>query len=409
MSELKISANGSLKLPLAIRQQLGDAALQPISSSSTHLFLGKIGDVNPTLFTGVLGELSVPDLVSFINMFRKTGILHFTLENGSKSLYFQQGEIVFASSTFASEDLGEILFSLGKIERETLQEVRQQVQGRITLGKLLVERGLVLPKDLWQVTRGQVEGVVYSLFAEQQGSFYFEARSLDQEQLLRLSMSTQNLIMEGLRRQDEEALFMRKIISLDYYPVLTGTIPDGPGQNEARLLNFAETGKLTARDLFRKAGLREFDGIRSLYALLEKRLLQMEDAPACEIDGILGEILAIYNNLFKVLYRRMSKEFTGFHQEVKESLSDLPQPYSFVLRDVELLEDGTLDGHRIVVNLSGLEEGDREKLLADSLCELVYMETMAVRRELDAEHARPLIARVQETTIRVRSLVERTE
>ncbi len=72
-------------------------------------------------------------------------------------------------------------------------------------------------------------------------------------------------------------------------------------------------------------------------------------------------------------------------------------------------EDGTLDGHRVVANLDGLEEGDKKKLLADSLCELVYLETMAVRRELPAEEARPLIARVQEITARVRALVGRTE
>ncbi|NOY14406.1 MAG: DUF4388 domain-containing protein [Deltaproteobacteria bacterium] len=408
MSELKINADGLLKLPLAIRQQLGDESLQPLSSSAAHLLLGRDKTENPVLLCGVLGELSVPDLLSFFNMFRKTGILHFELQGGTKSLYFQQGEIVFASSTFADEDLGEILFSLGKIERETLQRVRRQVRGRTTLGKLLVEQGAVSPKDLWLVARSQVEGIVYHLFAAQQGGFYYEARTFDQEQILRLSMSTQNLIMEGLRRQDERALFMRRVISFDYFPISTGKQPVDLGPVEARLLTYAETGQLSCRDLFRKAGLREFEGLRTLHALLEKGLLQMEDAPATEIEGDLGQVLAIYNSLLKVLYRRMVKNNSAFQQEVISFLSDLPQPYSFVLRDIELLEDGTIDGHRIVANLSGLEEGDKQRLLADSLCELVYMQTMAVRRELDAEQARPLIARVQEITTRVRDLVGRT-
>lgn len=409
MSELKIDTNGQLKLPLAIRNQLGPDPLQPVSVSPGHLLLGKPDVASPVLMSGLLGELSVPDLLSFFNMFRKTGILQFELENGCKSLYFQQGEIVFASSTIASEDLGEILFSLGKVEREPLQQARKLVKGRVTLGKLLVDRGDVSPKDLWLATRSQVEGIVYNLFAAQHGSFYFEARALDQEQLLRLSMSTQNLIMEGLRRQDEEALFMRKIISLDYYPIRTGSIPGDLGQGEARFLKAAEIESLTARDLFRKAGMREFDGIRTLYTLLEKRLLQMEDSPATEIEGDLGQILTTYNNLFKQLAQRMLKEKKEFLQEVAGYLEELPQPFSFVLRDVELLKDGTFDGHRIVANLDGLEEGDKKKLLADSLCELVYMEAMSVRRELDAEQARPLIAHIQEVTSRVRELVGRTE
>jgi hypothetical protein len=409
MSDFRINANGLLKIPLAIRHQLGTEPLQVLSNSPGHLLLGKPEVANPVLLSGVLGEISVPDLLSFFNMFRKTGILHFDLQNGSKALFFQQGEIVFASSTFANEDLGEILFALGKVEREALQEARQLVSGRKTLGKLLVEKGAVAPKDLWQATRGQVEGIVYSLFAEQQGSFYFELRALDQEQLLRLSMSTQNLIMEGLRRQDEEALFMRKIISLDYYPTLTGTVVDSLPQNEERLLRLAESEQLAARELFRKAGLREFDGIRSLYALLEKRLVQMDEAPATEVAGDLGQILTTYNNLFKILAKRMLKENKDFLQEVVIFLEELPQPFSFVLRDVELLDDGTLDGHAIVTNLGGLEEGDKNRLLADSLCELVYMITMAVRRDLAVEEARPLIARVQETTTRIRELVGKSE
>ncbi len=409
MSELKINANGLLKLPLAIRQQLGEESLQPVSSSSSHLLLGRTEVESPVLMSGLLGELSVPDLLSFFNMFRKTGILHFELAGGSKSLYFLQGEVVFATSTFASEDLGEILFSLGKIEREALQKIRQLVTVRATLGKLLVEKAAVSPKDLWLAARSQVEGIVYNLFASQQGGFHYEARDIDQEQILRLSMSTQNMIMEGLRRQDESALFMRRIISFDYFPISTGKVQADLDQIEARLLSHAEAGQMNARDLFRRVGLREFDGMRILYSLLEKGVLRMEDARATEIEGELGQVLAIYNSLLKILFRRMSKACNDFPQEVTSFLEELPQPYSFVLREVELLKDGTLDGHRIVSNLSGLEEGDKKKLLADSLCELIYMQTMVVRRELDAEEARSLIARVQEITTRVRELVGRTE
>ena len=91
------------------------------------------------------------------------------------------------------------------------------------------------------------------------------------------------------------------------------------------------------------------------------------------------------------------------------SLRELPQPYSYVLRDVELLDDGTLDGHRIVANLAGLEEGDKKKLLADALCEVSFMETMVLRQDIEVDEAKALIARVQDVTNRVRQLVTRSE
>lgn len=409
MTKLQVDKNGSLKLPPEVYRPLGDRPLVVISASTSHLLLGRPDAEGPVLISGILEEGSITDLLSYFNMFRKTGILTIELEGGLKSLYFQQGEIVFATSTFISEDLGEVLFSLGKIEQTTLQQLRSLVTKNTSLGKLLVERGAVAPKDLWLAARSQVENIIYTLFPVNSGGFYFQSLAIEQEQILRLSMSTQNLIMEGLRRLDEKALFMRKIISLDYFPLETGKESADLTQAEARLMNVAQAGQQPARVLFRKIGLREFDGMRILFGLIEKRLIRMEDTPTTEIEGELGQILAAYNSLFKVIFVRVIKISPQFPQEVAQSLRELPQPYSFVLRDVELQDDGTLDGHKIVTNLAGLAEGDKKKLLADSLCEVAFTETMALRRDLDAEKARPLIARVQEVTTKIRDMIGRNE
>ncbi|NOQ41654.1 MAG: DUF4388 domain-containing protein [Desulfuromusa sp.] len=409
MTKLKIDKRGSLKLPPEIYRPLGDQPLAVISASASHLLLGRPEAEGSVLISGVLEEDSITDLLSFFNLFRKTGILTIELEGGLKALYFQQGEIVFATSTFVSEDLGEVLFSLGKIEQTTLQRLRWLVNKNTPLGKLLVESGAVTPKDLWLAARSQVEHIIFTLFSVHSGGFYFQSLKIEQEQMLRLSMSTQNIIMEGLRRLDEKALFMRKIISLDYFPLETGNEAADLTQAEARLMNVAQAGKQTAQDLFRKIGLREFDGMRILFELIEKQLIRMEDAPTKEIEGELGYILAVYNSLFKVIFARIITVCPQFPQEVAQSLRNLPQPYSFVLRDVELQDDGTLDGHQIVANLVGLEEGDKKKLLADSLCEVAFTETMALRRIFDADQARPLITRVQEVTTKIRDMIGRNE
>jgi hypothetical protein len=409
MKKLKINKSGALQLPADIYRPLGDQPLSVISASSVHLLLGRPGQEGSVLITGVLEEGAITDLLSYFNMFRKTGVLTIELDGGAKSLYFQQGEIVFATSSFTSDDLGEVLFSLGKIEHDALLELRSLVTRKNSLGKLLVERGIVAPRDLWLAARNQVEHIIYTLFSADSGGFYFQSVPIEQEQILRLSMNTQNIIMEGLRRLDEKSLFMRKIISLDYFPVETGKDPADLTQAEARFMKAAQAGQQSTRDLFRKNGLREFDGMRILFNLIEKRLIRMEEAPTTEIEGAPGQILAAYNSLFRVIFPRVVKVNPQFFQEMEESLRDLPQPYSFVLRDVELLPDGTLDGHRIVENLVGLEEGDKEKLLADSLCEVAFTAAMALRRDLDAEQARPLIARVQEITTKVREMVGRDE
>jgi len=407
MDPIKLDSQGQLKLPAEFSRKLGTDSLVILSSSSRHLLFGRTGEKDPVTLTGLLGDIALPDLLSFFNMFRKTGILSFEFEGGEKALFFQKGEVVYASSTFAHEDLGEILYAHGKVERDALQHARQISAGRAPLGKVLVERGAVTAQDLWLAARTQVESIVYNLFVFERGSFSFQPKTLDQEKIVRLSMSTQNLIMEGLRRQDEHGLFMRKIISLDYYPVATERPIGELTPAEDKFFACASSGRLNARDLFRRVGLQEFSGMRTLYGFLEKGILTMEEGPSTEVGGDLGQILKIYNSVLKVIYSRVSLKAPHFVEEIRSFLRDLPQPFSFVLRDVGLLEDGSLDGNRVVANLEGLEEGDKLKLLADALSELVFMESMAVRRELDSAQAQPLIARGQEITSRVKGLIGR--
>ncbi len=409
MAKMIIDSGGRLGLPHPVVKELGQQTLDLCSHSSQHLLLTARSDASELVMAGVLGEIGITDLLSFFNMFRKTGVLSFSLTGGRKDFFFQQGEIVFATSNFPEEDLGEILCSLGKLDRNILQRLRSPGSVSTGIGKFLVEKGVVTPKDLWHATRHQVETIIYNLFTFERGSYSFVARSLAEEQVLRLSMSTQNLIMEGLRRVDERALFMRRIGSEDHIPVPSGKTVQGMPPAAERMMKLIGEDRLSVRELLRRSGSGEFDGLRLLYHLVEKGLVRMEDAPTVAMDGALGDMLNIFNSALVVMFRRVSAKKSGFGQEVRCFLRDLPQPFSFVFRDVALRDDGSIDGGRILANLAGLEEGDTQRLLAEALSELIYMECGIARRELAAAESGELIQRVQEVTRRVKSLIGRKE
>lgn len=404
MGKLRYGRNGSVQLPPRAEKELAGRELEVVSHSSRHLLLAPAGDRSVSL-VGLLGEVSVTDLLSFLNLFRKTGVLRFQLSGGQKAIYFQQGEIVFAASSFPEEDLGEILFNLGKVSRADLDKARQFASARATVGKILVEKKAVGPKDLWQATRSQVEDIVYHLFACQEGSYSFVAKPLDEERILRLSMSTQNLIMEGLRRTDERGLYLRRVGSLDARPVPTGSGAEGLTAAEQRLFELLGEGAASARESLRRAGVGEFDGLRLLYQLIEKKAVRMEEVAPAEIDGIPGEVLKIYNGALAVLFKQVAARNPDFASEIRFFLRDVPQPFSFVFRDVVLRADGTLDGGGIAANLAGLEEQDKARLLVDALNELVYMECLAARNALGIEPSAPLLQRVQDISRRVKDLV----
>jgi len=384
MSEIRIEKGGKLTLPLAVAKILEAQPLRLSSCSSNHLLLETTTGADKVLMTGLLDAGGIVDLLSFFNMFRKSGMLHFLLAGGNKTLCFQKGEIVYATSTFPEEDIGEILYSLGKFDRETLQGARQFANGELPLGKSLVDQNVIDAKDLWAATKNQVETIVYNLFAFQEGSFVFIDKPLAEDEVVSLSMNTQNLIMEGLRRVDERAVYMQKVKSLDAIPVATDKMPNDLDSVSQKMVALIQAGVGSVKELLRRSGSGEFDAIKLLSQLVERGVVSMEEAPTVKVEGVLGEVVNIFNGVLIAMHNVVSAKNPQFREEVSCFMRDLPQPFSYVFRQTSLKDDGSVDGGRVLANLAGLEEGDKLRLLSDSLSELIYMECIAARRELGA-------------------------
>ena len=405
MSEIKIEKGGKLQLPSNIIKSIGDQPLRLSSCSVHHLLLESAVNADKVLMAGLVEEVGIVDLLSFFNMFRKSGLLQFTLPGGSKELYFQNGEIVYATSTFPEEEIGEILYSLGKFDREILHGARQFANGEIPLGKILADQGIITSQDLWAATKSQVETIAYNLFAFHEGSFVFTGVKLEEDKIISLSMTTQNLIMEGLRRVDERAVYMQKVKSLDAMPVATGKMPNDLDSVSQRMVALVQSGVSDVNELLRRSGSGEFDALRLLSQLVERGVVKMEEAPTVAVEGVLGEVVKIFNGVLVAMHRVVSAKNPQFRVEISRFLRDLPQPYSYVFRQTALKEDGSIDGGRVLANLAGLEEGDKLRLLSEALSELVYMECIAARRELGTADSAELIKRVQDVSQRVRDLI----
>ena len=410
MKSLDLDELGRLPLPTRVKKGLTGNSFALVSWSNRHLLLEVAGARQPVLFSGRLGELSVPDLISFFNMFRRSGLLHFDLSAGQKDVYFQDGEIVFATSTYPEESLGEVLMASGKLTPEQLQECRKAQGAGRPLANILLERKLVAEQDLWVGGRQQAELIVYNLFAEQEGSFYHCAAEIKGIERLRMSMNTQNLLMEGLRRLDERTLFMRRI------PSLEALVVPGPKANQDddslaadfwTVMDMVVSGPLPVRELVKQAGIGEFEALRVLYQLAEKKWVQFEEPEIVSVEGVLAQILDLFNENLEAVYTAVLPHHASFHQEIEAFLRGIPQPYSFVLRDVAVGDDGRVDGGRIHTNLEGLNEHDQRSLLADTLSELYYMECMTAQRVLPPAQAMTFIQQAQAVTRQIRELTGR--
>lgn len=409
MIRIKLDSAGRIAIPDAIANGLNSRELTLASRSQRHLLLTTEGGGDGQIaLAGMIGDLQVVEILSIINMFRKSGLLHFSLEGGSKDLHFDEGELVSATSTYPEEELGEFLLLAGKIDRDTLIKVRQAAgKDAQEFRSQLLQSGRVTEKDLQDANRAQIETIVYHLIPCLKGDFIFLQRRKTTETPANLALRTQNMIMEGLRRSDERQVFMRTLRSHDALPVATGKSVADLSAEEERLLALAGSGRLTVRELIARSGLEEFQTLRLLHRLTGRRLLKVPELETQDVPADLAEILAIANGVLAALYQKINEKNHGFGLELRRFLRDLPQPFASVLRHVSISNRGTIDGSQIAANLAKYPADEQRSLLAETMSEVVFMACMSARRDLGDSESGRLVQQAQEIAMRINLLKER--
>src|SRR4029079_10171437 len=72
------------------------------------------------ILEGDLGRLDVPDVLSFLNMGRRTGVLARGKPDQETKLFFRDGSPVYASSTKEDLHLGAMLVRMRKVSAELI-------------------------------------------------------------------------------------------------------------------------------------------------------------------------------------------------------------------------------------------------------------------------------------------------
>ena len=99
-------------------------------------------------FRGRLKALSCADILDFLRVLNRRGLLSFTIAGAAIGLYLRDGRIVHASSTRASDRLSDLLVRWGLITREQYDLVMRRAAAGEKIGKALVDCGGLAPRDL---------------------------------------------------------------------------------------------------------------------------------------------------------------------------------------------------------------------------------------------------------------------
>jgi hypothetical protein len=244
-------------------------------------------EIKSALAAGRLEGISIPDLLWALCQQERTGILRVSRTGVEKSIFFEQGQIVFAASSDPDDRLGERLLRQGLITLDQLIEAVMQLRTGKRLGALLVEAGSLEPDQLVAGVLSQVEAIVLDLFSWEEGDYRFEEGPLPTEEVITLGMKTGELLLKGIRTIRS---FGRIRESVGAPHTSYGLSPDGAelleqldlSANEELLLERLRDGEASVETLCKEVLLSNFEIYQTIWGL---RILGTVEARESILEG----------------------------------------------------------------------------------------------------------------------------
>ena len=233
------------------------------------------------MLKGDLASFSLGEIFQSLAINNHTGTLKLVVPNQPpKLIYFDRGEIrLFSDGSADVPRIGEIFLRNGQITQQDIADaLEDQKRSKQVLGEILVRKGLITPDDIRQALETQVREELYDLFLLRQGSFEFhmgyfpEELSNSLQRKAGISLNTNSVIMEGLRRLDEWAVIQKTIPTWNeiFVPADTTEITDKVQQELIARLD----GTHPVKDLFKDFPGTKFDCSKLLCELLDRKVIR---------------------------------------------------------------------------------------------------------------------------------------
>jgi hypothetical protein len=153
------------------------------------------------------GNLTIFEPISvfqLINLAQATGELSLDVGINSARLFFEGGRVTYAEISNRKIKLGEYLVRQKLVSQKNLDKVLVKNRKGKKLGKLLVESGAIDHDVLQSAIEEQIKEVVYEVVGWTKGWFQFTNGKKATSQDVFIDISLDNLMLEGLKRLDEE-------------------------------------------------------------------------------------------------------------------------------------------------------------------------------------------------------------
>jgi hypothetical protein len=339
----------------------------------------------------------VPELLRSLLRSGETGILSVRRGDLAKTLSIRSGRVVYAASNNVDERLGESLLIRGRITARQYFEASKQVRPGRRLGAILVELGAIEAEELVPAVEAQVKAILLDLFSWTAGEYELLMKEVDADHLLSLNISTENLLLEGIRRTQSWAQVIRGLGSID--EVLARTADTEMlyklelSEEEQEVLSHVN-GRATVEQICDVSYLSHFETCRTLWTLLVLGVLRKThgDAQAEEglkaqereldLEGVVEKFNQMFGRIFAFLKGRLGD---GVYAFMDAALEEISRQYGALFGGVDLKQYGRADFEQMLANVADLPPEQRRSLMVAGLNELVFVLQLSVRTRCGKE------------------------
>ncbi|MCJ7507205.1 MAG: DUF4388 domain-containing protein [candidate division Zixibacteria bacterium] len=257
--------------------------------------------------SGSIEKFDLHQIFHLLSVGKKSGTLGVQRGDEITMVYFQQGEVIYAHSSTRPIGLGEILVQHKKITQEQLQEIlnlQKELGNKKRIGELLVLESLITRSDLENFVKKQVEEIIYRLLSWESGHFkFFEDRFPTQEEIT-INISTENLILESVRRQKKMEKLKRRLPPLDAVLALAPSEDNrlkdlSLKADEWNILTLVD-GRRNIEEVISLSGLEKEGALSKIAGLFLSGLVQKVDNPKVEADsGALEDLVKQFSKLLE--------------------------------------------------------------------------------------------------------------
>ncbi len=349
---------------------------------------------------GRIDETSVPELLRSVLGSGETGVLTFRRGEVTKSIFLHMGRVTYARSSDPDERLGEDLLHRGRITIRQYIEASKLIGPGRRLGAILVELGALEAEDLLGAVEHHVKEILLDVFSWGTGEYELVMTEPGTEDVVALNLSTENLILSGVRRIRAWSRIYAGIGGdIESVPVPTGNtealLRIELTEEEQEVLTHVN-GRASIEQICQVSYLSNLETCRVLWALMVLGVMRKgqpgEDAIRAEkaaaheeeldLEGMVEQFNQMLSRVYVFLQGRVGAEVDAF---IEEALSRVTGQFGSLFYGVDLKEYGRADYDQLLANVAELPAAERRRLMLAGLNELVAAIQLGVKEHHGAE------------------------